>query len=79
MMGERLRYGYRQFKRGFHFLVGLAFLCLAALGAALSLAEWRTYLTTPSAGAARLAIFTGFTALLVLFGLYSFVKARSVR
>jgi len=74
-----LRSGWRQTRRLFHLLVGLAFLVFAALGASLTFSEWQTYTRTPSNGIWRFATIAGFTLLLLIFGLYSFVKARSVR
>jgi hypothetical protein len=71
--------GWRLARRLFHVLVGITFLFFAAAGVTLSLAEWRTYLEAPSNGPWRLGMMAGFTLLLLIFGLYSFVKARSVR
>jgi hypothetical protein len=66
-------------QRLFHLLVGLAFLLLAAAGAAVSLSEWRFYHRAPSVGLVRFGMVAGFTVILIIFGLYSFAKARSVR
>ncbi|HEV2175606.1 MAG TPA: hypothetical protein VGW33_00150 [Terriglobia bacterium] len=60
-------------------LIGLVFLGLAGAGAAVSLAEWQFYREDPSTGMLRFDLVAGFTVILVLFGLYSFAKARSVR
>jgi len=60
-------------------LVGLAFLLLAAAGATVCFSEWRFYHREPSAGLVRFGMVAGFTVILIIFGLYSFVKARSVR
>jgi hypothetical protein len=60
-------------------LVGLAFLFLAAAGAAVCFSEWRFYHRAPSVGLVRFGVVAGFTVILIIFGLYSFVKARSVR
>jgi hypothetical protein len=70
--------GYRQALRLFHVFVGLVFLCLGVAGATVSFAEWELYRRFPSFGLTRLYLFAGFTVLLILFGLYSFVKARGV-
>jgi len=66
-------------QRLFHMLVGLAFLIFAVAGAAVSLSEWQYYRKAPEVGLIRFSMVAGFTVLLVIFGLYSFVKARSVR
>jgi hypothetical protein len=60
-------------------LVGLAFLLLAVAGASVSLAVWEDYRKTPSVGLLRFGMVASFTVLLVIFCLYSFVKARSIR
>lgn len=74
-----LRYGWRQTRRLFHMLVGLTFLLFACIGASLSYSEWRAYAQNPSNGVWRFGTIAGFSLLLVIFGLYSFLKARSVR
>ena len=74
-----LRYGWRQTRRLFHLLVGVAFLIFAALGASLTFSEWQAYVQTPANGLWRFGTIAGFTLLLLIFGLYSFAKARSVR
>ncbi len=63
----------------FHLLVGLAFLFLAMAGASVSFVEWRSYRQAPSVGLWRFSLLAGFTVLLIIFGLYSFTKARNVR
>jgi len=60
-------------------LVGLAFLVLAVAGAAASFSEWQYYLRSPSVGLVRFILFASFTMLLIVFCLYSFAKARSIR
>ena len=70
---------FRHAQRTFHAVVGLAFLCLAVAGAAVSFAEWRDYRQAPSVGLTAFALVAGFTVLLIIFCLYSFAKARSVR
>jgi len=71
--------GWRLARRLFHVLVGTTFLFFAAAGATLSLSEWRAYTEAPSNGPWRFGMLASFTLLLLIFGLYSFVKARSVR
>lgn len=70
---------WRQARQVFHVLVAAAFFFLAAAGATLSVQEWRAYAQAPSAGVWRFATISGFTLVLVIFGLYSLLKARSVR
>jgi hypothetical protein len=77
--GERLSYGWRQARRIFHVLIGITFLLFAAAGATLSYAEWQAYAQTPANGIWRFAVIAGFTVLLVVFGVYSIAKVRSVR
>ena len=60
-------------------LVGLAFLVLAMAGAAVSVSEWQYYLRSPSVGLVHLVLNASFTVLLIIFCLYSFLKARSIR
>lgn len=60
-------------------LVGLAFLFLAFGGAAVSFNEWRFYRQSPSVGMWRFGLLSIFTVVLVICGLYSFLKARQVR
>jgi hypothetical protein len=60
-------------------LVGLAFLILAVAGASISFSEWQYYLKSPSVGLVRFVLVASFTVLLIIFGLYSFAKARSIR
>ena len=70
---------WRLARQLFQVLVGIAFLFFAVAGATLSLGEWRAYVEAPSNGLWRFGTMAGFTLLLLIFGLYSFVKARSVR
>ena len=69
----------RQTQRLFHLLVGLAFLLLAIAGAEVCFSEWSEYRKAPEVGLFRFGMVGGFTVLLIVFGLYSFLKARSVR
>jgi hypothetical protein len=66
-------------QRLFQVLVGTVFLFLALAGAAVSLSEWQYYRKFPAVGVIRLSLVSSFTVLLIIFGLYSFVKARSIR
>ncbi len=66
-------------RRLFQMLIGIAFLVLAVAGAAVSFSEWRFYRMAPSVGVARFSMIAGFTVLLIIFGLYSFLKARSIK
>ena len=70
---------FRNAKRLFHMLVGLAFLIFAVAGAAVSFSEWQYYLKSPSVGLVRFVLVASFTVLLIIFCLYSFAKARSIR
>ncbi len=78
-LGRQISRGYRNLRRLFHMLVGLAFLICAVAGAAVSLAEWKLYVESPSVGLVRFDLLAGFTVLLVILGMYSFLKARSVK
>lgn len=78
-LGERLGYGWRQARRIFHVLIGLTFLFFAAAGASLAYSEWQAYAREPSAGIWRFATIASFSVLLVIFGVYSIAKVRSVR
>jgi hypothetical protein len=66
-------------QRLFHVAVGLAFLFLAVAGAAVTLSEWQYYRRAPSVGLVRFGMVAGFTVVLMIFCLYSFLKARNVR
>ena len=70
---------YRQGQRLFHLLVGLAFLGLAVAGGLVTASEWRFYREAPSIGLARFTMLAAFTVFLIILGLYSVLKARSVR
>src|SRR5439155_27130041 len=69
---------FRHAQRTFHMVVGVAFLCLAVAGAAVSFAEWRYYRQAPSVGLTAFGLVAVFTVLLIIFCLYPFAKARSV-
>ena len=78
-IGYLFSHYFRHAQRLFHTLVGLAFLALAVAGTTASFAEWQLYLKFPSVGLVRFILFASFTVLLIIFCLYSFVKARSIR
>jgi hypothetical protein len=78
-LGRLLHRGWRHTQRLFHVAVGMVFLLLAAAGATQAFAEWQAYTRKPMNGMWRFEIVAGFTVLLLLFGVYSFLKARSVR
>ena len=78
-LGYLFTQGFRNVQRLFHMLVGLAFLVLAIAGVTVSVSEWQYYLQAPSEGMVRFILYASFTVGLVIFCLYSFVKARSIR
>ena len=78
-LGEMLGRWLRHAERLFHTLVGLIFLVLTVAGAGVAFAEWQDYQRSPSVGSFRFWLLAGFTGLLFIFCLYSFLKARSVR
>lgn len=78
-LGNLISQSLRNVRRLFHMLVGLAFLALAMAGVTASLAEWQDYLRYPSGGLVRAILFASLTVLLIIFCLYSFLKARSIR
>jgi len=69
----------RQAQRLFHLLISAAFLFLATAGGVLSFSEWKLYRENRELGLAHFGFVFGFTVLLVILSLYTFVKARSVR
>jgi TRAP-type C4-dicarboxylate transport system permease small subunit len=78
-LGTRLRRAVRQAHRIVEFVVGLAFFALAAGCLSLSLTQWHKYQANPSAGLSLFYMFASFSLVLVFCGLYSFLKARSIR
>ena len=70
---------YRHAQRAFHALVGTAFLIAAVAGGLLAFSEWKRYREDPAAGLTAFGMFAGFTLVLVILSLYSFLRARSVR
>lgn len=79
VVGQHLSYGWRQARRIFHVLVGITFFFFAAAGATLSYSEWQAYSREPANGIWRFAMLSSFTLLLLVFGVHSIAKARSVR
>lgn len=74
-----LRRGVRRAHRILEFVVGLAFFVLAACCISLSFSQWQRYQAKPSTGLSLFYMFASFSLVLVFCGLYSFVKARSIR
>lgn len=72
---------FRNAQRLFHVAVGLSFLGLAAGSGWFCYHEYQFYLLNPADYFLKYFIVAAisFTVLLVVCGLYSFVKARSVR
>ena len=70
---------FRRAKQLFHMLIGAVFLFLTAAGASVSIDLWKEYQATPNKGPWVFSTVACFTVLLLLFSLYSFLKARSVR
>lgn len=66
-------------KQLFHVLIGIVFLFLTLAGASVSMKLWQDYQKMPSQGVWSFGMVVTFTFLLLIFCLYSFVKARSVR
>jgi hypothetical protein len=69
----------RSAERLFQALVGLVFLFFTLAGASVAYSEWQSYQYSPSTGMVRLSLLVGFTVLLFLCSLYSFLRARSVK
>ena len=78
-LGYLFKQLFRNAQRLFHLLVGLTFLVLAVAGATVAFAEWQNYLKSPSEGLVSFVLCASFTVFLVIFCLYSFVKARNIR
>ncbi len=66
-------------RRLFNLLVGFVFLILGLAGAIVTYDEWRIYQRMPADGPVKVWVVACFTFLLLILGLYSFAKARSVR
>ena len=78
-VGDLLRSWLRSAERLFQALVGLVFLFFTLAGASVAYSEWQSYQHSPSTGMVRLSLLVGFTVLLFLCSLYSFLRARSVK
>jgi TRAP-type C4-dicarboxylate transport system permease small subunit len=78
-LGNRLRRGVRQAHRFIEFAIGLAFFILAVGCVSVSFNEWHLHQNNPSIGLSLFYIFVCFSLVLVFCGLYSFLKARSIR
>jgi hypothetical protein len=63
----------------FHLLIGLLFLFLTLAGLSVSMKLWQDYQKIPGQGIWGFSMVATFTVLLLIFCLYSFLKARSVR
>ncbi|HET7213883.1 MAG TPA: hypothetical protein VFL79_09855 [Terriglobia bacterium] len=63
----------------FHLLIAVVFLFLTVAGISVSIKLWQDYQKLPSQGIWGFSMVSSFTVLLLIFCLYSFVKARSVR
>jgi len=77
-LGSLVRYWFINAKRLFHMLIGVAFMGLTLAGATLTYAEWEGYRRSPGLGLIHFSMFGGFTILLAILCLYSFMKARNV-
>lgn len=71
--------GYRQARRLGHTLMAFTFFLMAAVGVFGSLEEWMSHRQAPAEDWLRLSVFCGFTVFLIIMGLLSLLKARSVR
>lgn len=63
----------------FHLLIAVVFLFFTVAGISVSMKLWQDYQKLPSRGIWSFGMVASFTVLLLIFCLYSFVKARSVR
>ncbi|MGA3324899.1 MAG: hypothetical protein ABSF45_10525 [Terriglobia bacterium] len=77
-LGNLLHYWFVNAKRLFHMLIALFFMVLTVMSASLTYSEWEGYRKTPQSGPILFTMFGGFTILLAILCLYSFVKARNV-
>jgi cytochrome b subunit of formate dehydrogenase len=69
----------RQTQRVFHLAMALVFLFLAVSGGSVALEMWEEHRHKAGGGIVGLTVMAAFAALLMIFSLYSFAKARSVR
>jgi TRAP-type C4-dicarboxylate transport system permease small subunit len=63
----------------FHLLIAVVFLFFTMAGISVSMKLWQDYQKIPTQGIWGFSMVASFTVLLLIFCLYSFVKARSVR
>ncbi|HEX5410630.1 MAG TPA: hypothetical protein VFZ27_02095 [Terriglobia bacterium] len=70
---------YCRARQIFHLLIALLFLFLTLAGLSVSIRLWQNYQSLPSQGVWGFGMVASFTVLLLIFCLYSFLKARSVR
>lgn len=70
---------FRRAKQFFHMLIGIVFLLLTAAGTSVSIELWKDYQQTPGKVPWVFSMVASFTVLLLIFSLYSFLRARSVR
>ncbi len=67
-------------RRLFHMAIGLIFLVLAAVGVEVSYSLWRDFRSSPDVSLGKFSpVVAVFTVLLIIFALYSFLKARSIK
>jgi TRAP-type C4-dicarboxylate transport system permease small subunit len=78
-ISEQFRRVVRQARRVLELIVGLAFLFLAGAGGEVSFRLWKEHRNHPEQGMATFGLVASFTVLLIIFSLYSFARARSVR
>lgn len=70
---------FRRAKQLFHLLIGVAFLFLTMAGVSVSIELWKDFQRIPGKGPWAFSMVACFTVLLLVFSLYSFLRARSVR
>jgi hypothetical protein len=78
-LGDLGARGYRQARRVGHALIAFIFFIMAGVGVFVSLEEWMSHRQAPSEDWLRLSVFGGFTVFLIIMGLLSLLKARSIR
>lgn len=70
---------YCRARQLFHLLIAILFLFLTLAGLSVSMKLWQDYQNVPNQGVWGFGMVASFTVLLLIFCLYSFLKARSVR
>jgi hypothetical protein len=78
-MTELVARWYRRARQLFQLLIGLVFLVLAGAGGLVTWQEWLDYRRAAAGSTIRFGVMAAFTVFLIILGLYSFAKARSVR